>query len=87
MINITDDARELLHGAITELADDECFRLARGTTGQIALIPGQPVQSDITIEHQERTILALESQLAEDLKGRTVDVEEKESGKKGLVLI
>lgn len=87
MLTITDDAREFLYGAASTLADDECFRLARGTGGQIALVTGQPVESDVTIEHRDRPILTVESDLADDLDARTVDVEGKEAGKKGLVLI
>lgn len=87
LITVTDGAREFLYVAASELADDECFRLARGTTGKIAVVTGLPVQSDVTIKHENRTILAVESELAEDLKGRTVDVEDTKAGKMGLILI
>ena len=86
MITVTDNAREYSHGAASGLADDECFRLARGMGGKIALVTGRPVGSDVTFEHEQKTVLALEAELAADFEGRTVDVEEKESGKVGLVL-
>lgn len=87
MFTVTDDAREFLHGAAGKLGEDECFRLARGATGQIALVTGQPVSSDLTIEHENRTILAVEQDLADDLKDRKVDLEDAAEGKKGLILV
>lgn len=87
MITVTDGAREFLSRAASELGDDECLRLARGIAGKVALVPGRPVPSDVTIKHENKTILAVESQLAEDLKGRTVDVEDTQAGTKGLILI
>jgi hypothetical protein len=87
MITVTDGAREYLHGAASGLAENECFRLARSVGGKIALVTGLPVDSDVTFEHEKTTVLAVEAELAEDLKGRTVDIEEKEEGKKGLVLV
>ena len=87
MITVTDGAREFLYEVASELSDDECFRLARSSAGKIAVVTGLPLQSDVTIEHEKRTILAVESELAEDLKGRTVDVEDTKAGKMGLILI
>jgi hypothetical protein len=87
MITVTDGAREYLRGAASGLAKDECFRLTRGMGGKIALVTGRPADSDVTFEHENTTVLALEAELAEDLEGRTVDIEEREAGKKGLVLI
>ena len=87
MITVTDGAREYLHGAASGLAKDECFRLTRGMGGKIAIGTGHPVGTDVTFEHEQKTVLALEAELAEDLEGRTIDVEEKESGKVSLVLV
>jgi hypothetical protein len=87
MVTVTDGAREYLHGAAGSLSDDECFRLARGMGGKIAIVTGRPVDSDVTFEHGESTVLAMEPQLAEDLEGRTIDIEERAQGKVGLVLV
>ena len=87
MITVTDGAREYLHGAAERLASDECFRLARGMGGKIAIVTGRPVDSDVTFDHGDATVLAMESNLAEDLEGRTIDIEQRAEGKVGLVLI
>jgi hypothetical protein len=87
MVTVTDGAREYLHGEAEGLADDECFRLARGMGGKIAIVTGRPVDSDVTFEHGDSTVLAVEAKLAEDLGGRTIDIEERSEGKLGLVLV
>ena len=87
MVTVPDGAREYLHGAAENLSDEECFRLARGMGGKIAIVTGRPVDSDVTFEHGETTVLAMEAKLAEALEGRTIDIEERAEGKVGLVLV
>jgi hypothetical protein len=87
MITVTDGAREYLLGAAAALGDEECFRLARGMGGKIAIVTGRAVDSDVTFQHGDSTVLAMEASLAEDLEGRTIDIEERAEGKAGLVLV
>jgi hypothetical protein len=87
MITVTDGACEYLSGAAERLGADECFRLARGMGGKIAIVTGRPVDNDVTFEHEDSTVLAMEANLAEELKDRTIDIEERAQGKVGLVLI
>jgi hypothetical protein len=88
MLNISDKAREFLAGALERNpGSDECFRLTRGASGRIAMVYGRPVESDVTIDHDDKTVLALEPDLAESLDGKTIDLQQAPEGKLDLVLV
>jgi hypothetical protein len=90
MITMTPEAGSYLSAALSKVTqrehEGECFRLARSKEGQIALVPGKQTPEDVALVHENTTVLVVERDLAEDLQGHRVDIEENAQGSKSLVL-
>jgi Fe-S cluster assembly iron-binding protein IscA len=86
MITVTNDAcaylAEMLDNA--GVPDGTAARVIINEEG-IGLAPDTPNDDDATFDHQGRTVLVLQQQLADQLDDRTLDTVDTEEGK-GLAL-
>ena len=64
----------ILSGAGSEEAPGLLMRVEQEPDGHFAIVPGSPRHSDSTFLHQGIPVLAIDSGLAEELGGRTLDV-------------
>lgn len=80
MITVTPAARTRLAEALEQIEDpaqdDACFRIVRGQDEQLTLAIDAPKSDDVKIEEAEKTVLAIEPNIAEACADRTLDVEE-----------
>lgn len=90
MLTMTPEAGSFLSHALTNMPpgreEGHCFRLAQSDSGRIALTWSEQTEEDLALVHEDRTVLVVNRQLAEVLKGRRVDVEDGGKGGEGLVL-
>jgi len=82
MLTLTDAASEHLAKLLDEsdVPDEAAVRLVVREEG-VALAADQPKPEDTTFEHNGKTILVLDEQVAEALNDRTLDVEDTEQGR------
>lgn len=63
----------------SEAPDDAAVRIVMGEKG-LALATDQPRAEDATYEHNDKTVLVLDKQVATALSDRTIDIEQTEKG-------
>jgi hypothetical protein len=90
MLTMTPEAGSFLNHALGNMPPDQeeghCFRLAQSGDGRIALTLSEQTEDDLALVHKDRTVLVVNRQLAEVLKGRRVDVQDDGKGGEALVL-
>lgn len=86
MPTVTDAAREYLADVLEQTEEDDCFRLVRSQEGRLAIVTGRATKSDVKIEHDDKTILAMDPEIADALEGRTIDLAGTPEGRKELVV-
>lgn len=81
MLNVSEKAAAVLHESLEQNEADgaEVFRIAM-TDGGIALAIGAEQDGDQKIEHDRRTVLAIEPELATAFDGATIDAVETPDG-------
>lgn len=81
MFTVTDDAKAHLATLIDDnnIPDDKAIRLTASAQG-IGLAPDAPADSDLTFDHDGRTVLCIEPKLGEQLDGRSMSIHETEQG-------
>jgi len=82
MLTLTQAAGEHLSKLLDEsdANDEAAVRLVAREQG-LALAADQPRPEDTTFEHDGKTVLILDQQVAEALADRTLDVQDTENGK------
>jgi hypothetical protein len=81
MLNVTESAAATLSEALKEVSqgDADVMRLSR-TNDNLTLEVGTGQESDQLVEYGERTVLAIESTVSEELDGSTLDTLESPEG-------
>ena len=87
MLTVTEGAKQLLKGILTDHSDDPEMgvRLASDPQGQLGLVLGEEQPGDHVVEHQESKVLLVASELAPRLEEVTLDVEDTDDGPKMVV--
>jgi Fe-S cluster assembly iron-binding protein IscA len=81
MLTVTDEAKAHLATILDEndIPTEQTVRLMTGPNG-LGLAPDMPKDEDTTFDHAGRTVLAIEPAIADQLDGRTMDVEQTAEG-------
>lgn len=81
MVNVSSKAAEALHATLEQNERDpsDVIRIARTDEG-LALAIGSRQDEDQVVEHDDRTILAIEPAIATALEGATLDAVESPEG-------
>lgn len=81
MVTVTEEAKAHLATILDEnnIPEEQAVRLLVGPNG-LGLAPDTPKDEDTAFDHNGRTVLLMEQNIAEQLDGRTMDVEETEQG-------
>lgn len=81
MISVTDKAAEVLHRSLeeNEETEEDVFRIEMTNEG-IALALGSERDGDQLVEHENRTVLAIEFDIATALDGASIDAVETPDG-------
>ena len=81
MLTVTDDAKVHLANLLehNEVPDGTAVRLVVAEQG-LAMTTDSPGDQDATFDHDGRTVLVMENEIAEQLDGRTLDVEQTDDG-------
>lgn len=76
MLTVTPEACAHMADLIerNKIPEPQTIRLVPGQQG-LGLTPDQPRPGDATFDHDGRTVLTMEQSLAEQLDGRTLDVD------------
>jgi Fe-S cluster assembly iron-binding protein IscA len=84
MLTITETAGAHLAQLLAEANQPEeaAVRVERATTGALTLRFDQVQPDDLTVEHEERTVLVFDTEIAETLGDKTIDAREAEEGTK-----
>jgi hypothetical protein len=84
---VTETARLYLAGQLDRHAPRHgCFRLRREPNQRISTTVAEPSPDDLLVRHEDRVVLAIEADLAEDLRGGTIDVQEMPDGRNALIV-
>lgn len=70
---------DILTGAGSDDAPGVVMRVELEPDGHFAIVPGASRHSDSTFLHRGVPVLAIDTELAEELGGRTLDLEEDET--------
>lgn len=81
MLTVTQDAKAHLANLLehNNVPDGTAVRLVVAEQG-LAMTTDSPGNEDATFDHEGRTVLVMENDIAEQLDGRTLDVEETDDG-------
>jgi Fe-S cluster assembly iron-binding protein IscA len=81
MLTVTDDARAHLATILdqNDIPQEQAVRLLVGPNG-LGLAPDMPKDEDAAFDHAGRTVLVIEPSIADQLDGRTMDVEQTDQG-------
>ncbi|MFG0286079.1 MAG: hypothetical protein ACF8R7_16805 [Phycisphaerales bacterium JB039] len=81
MLTVTDAAKAHLATILDEnnIPQDQSVRLLTGPNG-LGLAPDMPKEEDASFDHDGRTVLVIEPAIADQLDGRTMDVEQTAQG-------
>jgi Fe-S cluster assembly iron-binding protein IscA len=82
MLTLTEAAGEHLTQVLdnSKAPEQIAVRLVAGENG-LAMAADQPKPEDTTFDHNGRTVLVLDQQVAQALDARTLDVEETDKGR------
>lgn len=79
MLSVTDNASQHLATLLDEAPENAVVRFVPQEDG-LAVQLGNVQQGDTTFEHDDKTVLALDSQVSEALADKTLDVQQTEQG-------
>lgn len=81
MLTVTDEAKAYLKEVIDQnsLPDDATIRLTANAEG-LGLAPDQTNDEDTTFQHDGQVVLAVATQVASQLAGKTLSVNQTEQG-------
>jgi Fe-S cluster assembly iron-binding protein IscA len=82
-VHVTEDACQALSELLGRRGGEKCLRLST-TQGNYRFILDEPIEQDITFQHEERTVLVVSETVSRDLWGITVDCSSEE-GKRKLI--
>jgi Fe-S cluster assembly iron-binding protein IscA len=84
MLTVTETAGAHLAQLLAEADQPEemAVRVERTTTGALTLQFDQVQPDDLTVEHEERTVLVFDTEIAETLGDKTIDAKDAEEGTK-----
>jgi Fe-S cluster assembly iron-binding protein IscA len=84
MLTVTETAGAHLAQLLAEADQPEemAVRVERATTGALTLRFDQVQPDDLTVEHEERTVLVFDTEIAETLGDKTIDAKDAEEGTK-----
>lgn len=84
MLTITETAGAHLAQLLVEANQPEevAVRVERATTGALTLRFDQVQPDDLTVEHDEKTVLVFDTEIAETLGDKTIDAKDAEEGTK-----
>lgn len=87
MLTVTDGAKRLLKETLEAHTDDPetTIRLAVKEEGQLGIILDTESEGDQVVEHEGARVLLVSSELATDLQGSTLDIQETADGQKLIV--
>jgi len=82
MLTVTDSARAALAGMLesNNTPPDVALRLAASQQGGLGLTPDKPMEVDTTFEHEGRTVLCVQPELAGQLDNVVIDAERGANG-------
>ncbi len=83
MINVSEKAASALHDTLAENSNDgdELLRLTATPEG-FGLVLGREQEGDQVVRHQDRAVLAVEREVADELDGATIDTMETPEGER-----
>jgi antitoxin component of MazEF toxin-antitoxin module len=80
MMNVTPAARERLAEALDQMdeqaPENACFRIVEGEDDQLTLSLGVAGDHDVTFEQENKTVLAIEPEVAKKCENRTLDIDD-----------
>lgn len=81
ILNVTDKAAEVLHQTLELNQEDESdvLRVTRGQDG-LGLAVGKGADGDQLVDHDGRTVLAIDGGLSAELDGATIDLQQTPEG-------
>ena len=84
MLTVTETAGAHLAQLLAEADQPEemAIRVEQGTTGALTLRFDHVQPDDLTVEHEDRTVLVFDTEMAEMLGGKTIDAKDAEEGTK-----
>ena len=84
MLTVTETAGAHLAQLLAEADQPEemAVRVEGDTTGALTLRFDQVQPDDLTVEHEERTVLVFDTEIAETLGDKTIDAKDAEEGTK-----
>jgi len=84
MLTVTETAGAHLAQLLVEADQPEemAVRVERTTTGALTLRFDQVQPDDLTVEHEDRTVLVFDTEIAETLGDKTIDAKDAEEGRK-----
>ena len=84
MLTVTETAGAHLAQLLVEAAQPEeiAVRVEWSTTGALTLRFDQVQPDDLTVEHEDRTVLVFDTEIAETLGDKTIDAKDAEEGTK-----
>jgi Fe-S cluster assembly iron-binding protein IscA len=87
MLTLTDAATEHIANLLdeTDTPDDTAIRLVASEEG-LAMVADNAKPEDTTFDHDGKTVLVMDQQVADALDGRTLDVAETDEGNKSLAI-
>jgi Fe-S cluster assembly iron-binding protein IscA len=84
MLTVTETASAHLAQILAEADQPEemAVRVERGTTGVLTLRFDHVQPDDLTVEHEDRTVLVFDTEIAATLGDKTIDAKDAEEGTK-----
>lgn len=87
-VAVTEAARSYLAAQLELVAEgDTCFRLSRDSDRRMSTTVTEPAPEDVLVQHDGKTVLAIEQDLARGLQGNTIDIEKTDEGLGALIVL
>jgi len=87
-VHVTSSARSYLADQLEQVSKPEsCFRLRMEARERMSTTVAAPRTDDHLVKHGEEVVLAIESDLADKLADKTIDIEPAGDGRMALVIL